>query len=116
MKEIVSLFSCLPFTTTSASILPITSTNFYLFFIAFIVVFFLLGIIIGYILNPRRKLRRTKEKPLVDAIKDKPEEPLDLGQDIIINTPEPDRRINTREQGQRNYNNYWDYSNRPRRY
>ncbi len=116
MKEIVSLFNCLPFTTLSASILPITSTNFYLFFIAFIVVFFLLGIIIGYILNPRRRLRRNKEKPLAEEIKDKPEEPLELGQDIAAKTPEIDRRNNNREQGYGNYNNYWDYSNRPRRY
>ena len=114
MKEIVSLFNCLPF-TTSASILPITSTNFYLFFIAFVVVFFLLGIIIGYILNPRRKLRRNKEKPLAETIKDIPEEPKDLGQDIVMNRPEPERRINNREQGYGSYNNSWDYP-RPRRY
>lgn len=117
MKEIVTLFNCLPFTNVSISILPITSENFYLFFIAFIVTFFLLGIIIGYILNPRRSSRNTQEKPLIEAAKTEQKVLKDPGQDIPINEAEQQRRMDNRNQRiGSNYNNYWDYSHPPRRY
>ncbi|MBP1753990.1 MAG: hypothetical protein H6Q59_388 [Firmicutes bacterium] len=116
MKNIVSLFSCLLLSPIGVSALPITSANFYLFFIAFIVVFFLLGIIIGYVLNPRRKLRKNKEKPLIESTKDKPIEPKDLGQDIAAKEPEQIRSPNNIRDSRYNYPNNWDYSRPQRRY
>jgi hypothetical protein len=117
LKEIVTLFDCLPFTNFSISILPITSDNFYLFFIAFIVTFFLLGIIIGYILNPRRRLRKTKDKPLMEAVKQEPVASIAPGQDIPANNAEPRRRMDSRDPRYGNYNsNYRDYPNPTRRY
>ncbi len=117
MKEIVTLVSSLPFTNVSVSILPITSENFYLFFIGFLVTFFLLGIIIGYILNPRRNSRRTKEKPLIDAAKMDPEPSKDSGQDSPMMDINPQRRMDSYNPRNRSsYNNNWDYSRPPRRY
>ena len=104
----------------TASILPITSTNFYLFFIAFIVVFFLLGYLIGYTINPRRKLRKVKEKPLAETVKDTPAIsaptrptptrpaptiPNDLGQDIPGNEEMSIQNPNNASGRYNNYNN-----------
>lgn len=120
MKKIVTLFGCLPFTNISVSILPITSRNFYLFFIAFIVTFFLLGIIIGYMLNPRRSSRKTKDGPSIEASKAEQGAPKVPGQDIPSNEVDQQRRIDNRnprnESNNNNYNNYWDYSQPRRRY
>ncbi len=117
MNEIVTLFSYFPFTNVSLSILPITSTNFFLYFIAFIVTFFLLGFIIGYIINPRRRQRNTKEKPPVDAPMDKQETIKPPGQEFLINNAEQQKMNDSRNQGNRNYyNNYRDYYNSTRRY
>ena len=117
MKEIVTLVSSLPFTKLSVSILPITSENFYLFFIGFLVTFFLLGIIIGYILNPRRNSRRTKEKPLIDAAKMDPEPSKDSGQDSPMMDTNPHSRMDNRNpRNGSSYNNNWNYSRPTRRY
>jgi hypothetical protein len=128
----------------TASILPITSTNFYLFFIAFIVVFFLLGYLIGYTINPRRKLRKVKEKPLAETVKDTPAIsaptrptptrpaptiPNDLGQDIPGNEEMSIQNPNNASGRYNNYNNnnynpnnynsnnnYWGYIKPPKQY
>ena len=118
MKEIVALFNYLPFTNVSLSILPITSENFLVYFIAFTVTFFLLGIIIGSIINPRRRQRNTTENPPIDAVRDGRDSANTSRQDNPVNEAEQQRR--TDNQSQRNgnyYNNYYrDYSNPTRRY
>jgi hypothetical protein len=111
LRENITLFSCLLFTPLSTQLLPITSENFYLFFIAFIVTFFLLGIIIGYVLNPRRKLRKKNEKPLIESSKVTMEEPKDLGQDRPLNGAGQPRGPGNRDPRNGNYNNYWGYYN-----
>jgi hypothetical protein len=116
MREKITLFSCLLFTPLSTQILPITSGNFYLFFIAFVVTFFLLGIIIGYVLNPRRKLRTKKEKPLIESSKEAMAEPKDLGQDSQIKVTDPQQGPANRDLRSSNNNNYWGYYNQSKRY
>jgi hypothetical protein len=49
-------------------------------YIAIVIAFFLLGFIIGYIQNPRRKLRKQAEMPLSDTAKH-PKEMRNLGQE-----------------------------------
>ena len=117
MKEIITLFNCFPLRSVCSSILPITSENFYLFFIAFLVTFFLLGIIIGYIINPQRRSSKEKEETHTDASKKEPEASADTGQDTPGNGAEQRRGMEDRTQRTGNhYNNYWDYSRPPRRY
>jgi flagellar biosynthesis/type III secretory pathway M-ring protein FliF/YscJ len=117
LKEIVALFNYLPFTNVNISILPITSENFLIYFIAFIVTFFLLGIIIGYIINPRRRQRNTTEPPLIEVAKSKQGAANSSGQDIPVNESEQQRRMDNQNQRNRNYySNSWDYSKPTRRY
>lgn len=118
MKEIVTLFNCLPFTNVNISILPITSENFLVYFIAFIVTFFLLGFIIGSIINPRRRQRNTTENPPTDATRNGQEPANAPRQDNPVNEAEQQRRMDNQSIRNRNYyNNYYrDYSNPTRRY
>lgn len=132
MKKIVTLFSCLLFITLgfctpayaattsklitlNSSIFSITSNTFYSIFIAIVIAFFLLGIIIGYILNPRRKLRKNKEKALIETAKTKPEEPKDLGQDTTRNESDQINGPYASDRRSRYYDNYRYNSNTPRR-
>ncbi len=80
----------------------------FLLYIAIVVAFFLLGIMIGYIANPRRKLKKIKEKPLSETVKDKPEERQALGQEINDNAPKLQNNQYPNEQryGYYNYNNF----------
>ncbi len=117
MNEIVTLFRCFPFTNVNISILPITSENFFIYFIAFIVTFFLLGIIIGSIINPHRRQRNTKEKPPIDAVRDNWDPANTPRQDNPINEADQQRRMDNQNQRNGNYYNYYrDYSNPTRRY
>lgn len=80
----------------------------FLLYIAIVVAFFLLGIIIGYIINPKKKLKKLKEKPLYDTVKDKPEENQELGQEMSENESnlQNDPYPNGQRYGYYNYNNY----------
>ena len=104
----------MPFTTVNVLILPITSENFSLIFIALLVIFFLLGTIIGYIINPTRR-RRNKENPLIETSKDIVEEPKDLGQDIPVDKVNSFPGQNTTNQ-RYGYNSYWNFYYPNRRY
>ncbi len=96
-------------------------TDMFLIYIAIVIAFFLLGLVIGYVLNPRRKLRKNKEKSLAESAANPPVETGNLGQDIYRNDAEI-RKQQQREQRYRNsnsnnYNNYFDspWSNYPPR-
>ncbi len=53
----------------------------FLLYIAIVVAFFLLGIILGTIINPNRKPKKMKEKPLSETVKDNPGGNQKLGQE-----------------------------------
>jgi hypothetical protein len=117
LREIVTLFSSLPF-TSEHEIFVITEENFFIFFIATIVAFFLLGAIIGYIRNPyRRLLKKTKEKPPKAVADSKQEPPNPYGQDNLKYQDEGQGKMDNQPQRYgNNYYNRWDYSNPRRRY
>ncbi len=83
----------------------------FLLYIAIVIAFFLIGIIIGYLINPKRKLNKQKEKPLSETVKDSSEEVQDLGQDSVNTSQEPLNSQYPSEQRYGYYNNYNAFGN-----
>lgn len=85
----------------------------FLIYIAIVIAFFLLGIIIGYIINPKSKIKRQKERPLAETVMDKPEEIQSPRQDMGGNEPdllESQYPSEQRYEHRSNYNNYDSYN------
>lgn len=85
-----------------------TSTNFFVIIIAVIVAFFVLGLILGYVINPRK--RKAKDKKAVKDDGQKISQQTDtLGQDDQTNEDLQNIDINPRRNDYRNryHDNYW---------
>jgi predicted membrane protein len=86
-----------------------TSTNFFVILIAVIVAFFLIGLILGYVINPRKRKAKDKKKTKKDGDQEIPQQTDTLGQDDQTYEELQNIDINPRRNDYRNryHDNYW---------
>jgi len=118
MKKFATIFSCLLLTTIgfsspayAADIIPkLTEQNdfFYgILLVALLVIFFLLGILLGRNLGKSKRAVKEKEKPVIEEPKERPIDPVTFGQDRNDVDANQSERQAPRNPRNRYYNNYY---------